>query len=63
MSKPVKFRAASARGRAEIHGGKVVYQNTAFQARNSEFAVGSAEKMLDDMTAFLQNIKETDERS
>ena len=44
-----------------------MYQKVAFQARNSEFAAGSAEKMLEDVVNLLQNIQEiihkTDERS
>lgn len=44
-----------------------MYQRAAFQARNSEFAAGSAEKMLEDVATFLQNVKEAahkmDERS
>lgn len=34
-----------------------MYQKVSFQARNSEFAVGSAEKMLEDVLNFLQDIK------
>lgn len=34
-----------------------MYQKVTFQARNSEFAAGSAEKMLEDVLNFLQNIK------
>ena len=33
------------------------YQKFSFQARNSEFAAGSAEKMLEDVVDFLQSIK------
>lgn len=35
-----------------------LYQKVSFQARNSEFAAGSAEKMLEDVLKFLQDIKE-----
>jgi len=35
-----------------------LYQKVSFQARNSEFAAGSAEKMLKDVLRFLQDIKE-----
>lgn len=34
-----------------------LYQKVSFQARNSEFAAGSAEKMLENVLEFLQNIK------
>lgn len=34
-----------------------LYRKFAFQARNSEFAAGSAEKMLEDVLDFLQSIK------
>ena len=37
---------------------KHMYEKVAFQARNSEFAAGSAEKMLEDVLKFLQDIKE-----
>lgn len=35
-----------------------MYQKAAFQARNSEFAAGSAEKMLEDVINFLMDVKE-----
>lgn len=34
-----------------------MYQKVSFQARNSEFAAGSAEKMLEDVLILLENIK------
>lgn len=36
---------------------KIMYERVAFQARNSEFAVGSAEKMLEYVLKLLQNVK------
>lgn len=36
---------------------KIMYERVAFQARNSEFAVGSAEKMLEYVLELLQNVK------
>lgn len=40
-----------------------MYRRAAFQARNSEFAEGSAEKMLDDVVNFLHDIWERSGRS
>lgn len=36
---------------------EAMYQKAAFQARNSEFAAGSAEKMLEDVLNLLQDIR------
>ena len=36
---------------------EAMYQKVTFQARNSEFAAGSAEKMLEDVVNFLHDVK------
>lgn len=37
---------------------EIMYHRVSFQARNSEFAAGSAEKMLEDVLIFLHDVKE-----